>query len=311
MTLKYFKAFVETGNKSLYVDTIGVFEEDITAEYMSGLAGELLRNECRLILFPAKENDEQGEEQNDQGCFCGSCTKQNCEQRKIAAQYNRVVEQNRSLQGQISDLNKQKNELRYFVYQAVGGVLKECGNSYATDPQSVSAFLNSLKRDGVEIGHHIWECACGQGHISQVLKEYGYDVISTDIKDRGYGTPYTDFLTTEKFMLGRAEKQCDILTNPPYKFAEDFTLKGLELLEDGRKLILYVKDRFLEGESRFKKIFSKYPPKYIYAHVLRQKCAKDGDFETHCKNAGSLFYMWVIWEKGYTGEAILRWIYER
>jgi len=33
----------------------------------------------------------------------------------------------------------------------------------------------------------IWEPACGDGAISRVLEAAGYQVISTDLIDRGYG----------------------------------------------------------------------------------------------------------------------------
>lgn len=33
----------------------------------------------------------------------------------------------------------------------------------------------------------VWECACGEGHISKVLESHGYDVVSTDLVYRGYG----------------------------------------------------------------------------------------------------------------------------
>ena len=33
----------------------------------------------------------------------------------------------------------------------------------------------------------VWECACGEGHISKVLESHGYNVVSTDLVYRGYG----------------------------------------------------------------------------------------------------------------------------
>ena len=66
----------------------------------------------------------------------------------------------------------------------------------------------------------VWECACGDGAMSEVLKTK-YDVISTDLYDRGYGEPEQDFLTTTK--------QCDnVITNPPFKLAEDFLRVALQ-----------------------------------------------------------------------------------
>ena len=44
---------------------------------------------------------------------------------------------------------------------------------YATDPNTLKIFLDKLKEDGIELHNLIWECACGQGHLSKVLIEGG------------------------------------------------------------------------------------------------------------------------------------------
>ena len=54
---------------------------------------------------------------------------------------------------------------------------------YATDPRAIELLLDEEK-----FSNRIWECACGEGHISKVLEQKGYDVLSTDLIDRGYGT---------------------------------------------------------------------------------------------------------------------------
>lgn len=84
---------------------------------------------------------------------------------------------------------------------------------YATEPIAIDVLLND---GGVKLSPKVWECACGVGHLSERLKEYGYDVYSTDLIDRGYGKGGVDFLTcTERF-------NGDIITNPPYKcFSSD------------------------------------------------------------------------------------------
>ena len=52
---------------------------------------------------------------------------------------------------------------------------------------------------GVLLDNPVLECACGEGHLSERLKYYGYDVVSRDLIDRGYGETGIDFLkTTEK-----------------------------------------------------------------------------------------------------------------
>lgn len=179
---------------------------------------------------------------------------------------------------------------------------REKNDFYATDPKTIFDFLVSFVADDNVLSQNIWECACGQGHISNVLKEAGYNVKSTDLIDRGYGIGGVDFLKeVEKF-------DGDIITNPPYKLACQFALHGLSLVKKDNFVILYVKDRFLESERRFKDLFSIYPPKFVYAHVSRQKCAMNGDFNEYCKSAGSQFYMWVIFQKEFSGNTVLRWI---
>lgn len=53
---------------------------------------------------------------------------------------------------------------------------------YATDPRAAELLLEVEK-----FNRNIWECACGEGHLSKVFKKAGYEVRSSDIIDRGYG----------------------------------------------------------------------------------------------------------------------------
>ena len=71
---------------------------------------------------------------------------------------------------------------------------RERNDFYATDPHALEIFLDRLEEDGVKLHTDIWECACGEGHLSKVLDSRGYKVWSTDLIDRGYGTGNTDFL---------------------------------------------------------------------------------------------------------------------
>lgn len=66
---------------------------------------------------------------------------------------------------------------------------REKNDFYATDPKALELLL-----DIEEFNPNVWECACGKGHLSEVLKKYGYNVRSTDLVDRGYGEGGIDFL---------------------------------------------------------------------------------------------------------------------
>ncbi len=172
---------------------------------------------------------------------------------------------------------------------------------YATEPKAVRLLLELEKFEG-----KIWECACGEGHLSEEIKKHGYEVRSSDIIDRKYsgrgdcenGEIY-DFLSIEN-----TATDMNIITNPPYAYADDFIVKGMEILQEGKKLALFMPIRYLEGKAR-KKIFAAYPPKTVYVSSSRLKCAMNGDFENMKGSAVS--YAWYVWVKGYKGDTILKW----
>lgn len=177
---------------------------------------------------------------------------------------------------------------------------RETNDYYATDPHTLVLFLNSIKKDGIKLHNNIWECACGEGHLSKVLVEQGYNVKSTDKIDRGYGEvqDFLEILPTQLY-------DYDILTNPPYKYAQEFVEQSLRLIEDGRLCIMLLKVQFLEGKER-RKLFDKNPPKYVYVNSARQTCYINGDMSK--KMSSACCFCWFVWEKGFKGEPIIRWI---
>ena len=66
--------------------------------------------------------------------------------------------------------------------------------------------------DNEEFRGDIWECACGDGAMSQVLEETGCPVRSSDLHQRGYGEDGVDFLQA-------TQRTSNIVTNPPYNSA--------------------------------------------------------------------------------------------
>lgn len=179
---------------------------------------------------------------------------------------------------------------------------REVNDFYSTDPESLEIFLKALERDGIKLHNNIWECACGMGHLSKVLNKKGYNVMSTDLIDRGYGIG--DFNFFESNYLDK-HREIDILTNPPYKYAKEFVEHSLELIQDSCYCVMFLKIQFLEGQER-RKLFDKFPPKYVYVNSARQTCYINGDMSK--KMSSATCYCWFIWEKGFTGEPIIRWI---
>ena len=180
-------------------------------------------------------------------------------------------------------------------------IKREDDDFYATDPESLKIFLKAIERDGFKLHKNIWECACGQGHLSKVLEQENYNVWSTDLIDRGYGEGKVNFLTC----LPGGEWNGDILTNPPYKYAKEFVEKAIEIIPKDYYVVMFLKIQFLEGQAR-RKLFEKNPPKYVYVNSTRQTCYINGDMSKKMNSASC--YCWFIWQKGYTGETIVRWI---
>lgn len=166
---------------------------------------------------------------------------------------------------------------------------------YATEPKAVKLLLQLEKFEG-----DIWECACGEGHLSEEMKRLGHNVFSSDIVNRGYADEIIDFLGIEN----NTPTNYNIITNPPYKYANQFILKSLSLMQENKKLALFLPIRYLEGKER-KNIFKNHPPKIIYVSSSRLKCAMNGKFEEMKGSAVS--YAWFIWEKGYKGKTQLEW----
>jgi hypothetical protein len=163
---------------------------------------------------------------------------------------------------------------------------------YATDPKAVRFLLELEKFEG-----SIWECACGEGHLSKEMIRLGYEVKSTDLVNRGFGTQL-DFLTVTE------PTSFNIVTNPPYRYAGDFITKSLEIMQTGKKLALFLPIRYLEGQAR-KEIFKAHPPKIVYISSSRLECVINGDFEK--MKGSSVGYAWFVWQKGFKQKPIIEW----
>lgn len=169
---------------------------------------------------------------------------------------------------------------------------------YATEPRAAELLLENERFEGP-----IWECACGEKHLSNVFINWGgYDVRSSDLYDRR-GNEVFDFLSIEN-----THWDGNIITNPPYKYALDFVYKALQIVPDGKKVCMFLKIQFLEGKAR-RELFRSHPPKVVYVSSSRLLCAPNGDFEHATKNGGSaVAYAWFVWEKGFKGDTIVKWI---
>ena len=140
---------------------------------------------------------------------------------------------------------------------------------YATEPAATDWLCRIEHFDGP-----ILEPSCGEGHISRQLIRAGYEVTSRDLADRGYGE-VADFLAPEN-----TRWEGDIVTNPPYAFAQEFVEKALAIIPEGRKVAMFLKLTFLEGKRRAA-LFENYPPEGC-GSAMRGCCAlRTGTLSIH------------------------------
>lgn len=123
---------------------------------------------------------------------------------------------------------------------------------YATAPEAVRMLTEMEQFSG-----RILEPSCGTGHISEELIKAGYHVTSRDLADRGYGD-MADFLSPDNTVWDG-----DIVTNPPYAFAQEFVEKALDIIPTGRKVAMFLKLTFLEGKKRAS-LFDTAPPPDVF-----------------------------------------------
>ena len=151
----------------------------------------------------------------------------------------------------------------------------------------------SLTKVLVETGildncHHILEPACGQGAISRILEEYGFEVTSRDL------VLGNDFLLDDY----SNEKYDAIVTNPPFDLWDKFVEKAKTI--NCNKIIFIGRLNYFGGHARnVNGIWNGLSDIYVfdrmvaYDKVLRE----DGKFETGCLVTG-----WFVWTNQYSGE---------
>ena len=166
---------------------------------------------------------------------------------------------------------------------------------YATDPQAAELLLKYEYFEG-----DIWECACGEKNLSKVFERHGFNVRSSDIEDR-CGNEVLDFLSIENW----SPYSGNIITNPPYALATEFVYRALSLVGGGKKVAMFLRTLFLEGRER-KELFRQFPPKVIYVFSGRISCLMNNEGEFG--KGGAQSYSWFVWEKGYKGDTVVKWI---
>src|SRR5947209_7493049 len=165
---------------------------------------------------------------------------------------------------------------------------------YETPDVAVHALLRAE-----QLPEAIWECACGPGRIVNVLRGAGHKVYATDLVDYGCEDSESgvDCLMEglPSFALGA------IVTNPPFKLANEFVAHALTL--GVPKVVMLLRLAFLESEVRSTILDSGLQAR-IYVFRKRIPMMHRAGWEGRKANSGMAF-AWFVWESGHRGPAEL------
>lgn len=145
----------------------------------------------------------------------------------------------------------------------------------------------------------IHEPACGDGAIVKALRAHNYDVIGTDLYNHGFGASGQNYLDTQRIVD-------NVVTNPPFKLANQFVLHALGHTK--HKIAMFLRLAFLEGAWRYDNLFHDYPPHRIW--VLSERATL---YPKDAPRAGTstTAYGWFVWEPSTTKikvPTLLGWI---
>ncbi len=152
---------------------------------------------------------------------------------------------------------------------------------------------------------HIWEPACGEGHIAETMRDYGYQVEATTLVDRGYGETGIDFLTERE---ARAKV---IITNPPFSLDEEFVLHAMSLGVD--LAIFFLSIKWLCGGDRYRRIMGPTPPCLVMPFIERIKFFAGDTPEADQPGWNTQDFAWFVWRrlpngKYFKGAPTIAWL---
>ena len=117
---------------------------------------------------------------------------------------------------------------------------------YETVPPATETLIRcAWKR--LRLARRIWEPCAGYGAISRILRRYGFKVSASDIAKRARADRHVragiDFFQATRFPAGARL----VITNPPFKHADEFIRHALSL---GCDVFVLLRLMYLEGDSR-------------------------------------------------------------
>lgn len=172
--------------------------------------------------------------------------------------------------------------------RAIGGYSdrREVNDFYATPEWATEALFRVEKFDG-----NILEPAAGDDDMVRVIEKYA-PCISKELT-RG-----------DDFMLESGTYD-NVVTNPPFKIAQEFVNKSKKVSR--KKIAMFLKLSFLEGVSRQEMLKETNFP-LARVHVFSKRVTLWGRGKERKGTSGTIAFAWFVWDRDHVGPAKINWI---
>lgn len=172
-------------------------------------------------------------------------------------------------------------------------------DDFPTPPWGGRALVTMLINRGIALGTVCHEPAVNRGYLARGLKDYWPTVTGADIHDYGSGYPVRDFL-----FPGDDSPRADwVITNPPFRLAEQFASQAIERSRIGAALLC--RTQFSESVGRYEGLFRDTRPSFIFQFTERLPMVK-GRIDKAASTATA--YAWYVWIDGEDQQTIYDWI---
>ncbi len=176
--------------------------------------------------------------------------------------------------------------------------LQERGDDLYETPAVATQTLLRVER----LPQMVWEPACGPGSIVGTLRDAGHTVYATDLVD--YGCPESesriDFLMERTAPAGIGA----IVTNPPFKLANQFVAHALTLAP---KVVMLLRLAFLEGTGRSPIMDGGALARvYVFKNRLPMMHRAGRGTMVAKTNSSAMAFAWFVWDRTHQGPTEMR-----
>jgi hypothetical protein len=166
-------------------------------------------------------------------------------------------------------------------------------DDFPTPPWATRALLTHvLDEFGPFSDQSVLEPACGAGYMARPLAERFGKVLASDIHPYGFGS-VRDYLAVPY----EANAVDWVITNPPFRLAEEFVLRSLIVARKG--VAILARTVFIESVGRYRNLFLRHPPCRFAQFTERVPMVK-GRVDRAATTATG--YAWLVWSKDVSAE---------